>query len=532
MKLLAALLAAFAVVLMSGCQHDSPPPPPVAQFVILSGSENKTLEPIVQEFAKSHNVAIHFDYRGSVDVMQALRADTIDANAVWPANSLWISMGDTKHRVKDSQSIMWSPVVLAVKQSKAKALGWIGKKVTVNDVLNAAEADHLKFMMTSATQSNSGACAYLGFLYAFAGKPDMLTDENLTSKPVQAKIKRILGQVNRSAGSSGWLKDLFLQKYSSYDAMFNYESLAIEANQQLVARGDEPLQIVYPSDGLAIADSPLGYVDKGNEAQHTLFTELQQYLLSSQVQQRILALGRRVGPVGAELPGADKSVYNPAWGISLTHFLNQIKYPKASVISDALDLYQTAFRKPSYTVYVLDYSGSMGGDREKRLKAAMHSILDQATSRRNLLQAASGDVTRVIAFNNGIIGEWKVTGNNPSELAKLDAKLSDLAPGGGTDIYTPVIRAISRIQAEDADGSRFPSVVLMTDGESNTGMSFADFHDTYQRDAKEQDVPVYGILFGDASSEQLKQLSETTTGRMFDGTKDLAAAFREAKGYN
>src|SRR4029077_20324122 len=97
------------------------------------------------------------------------------------------------------------------------------------------------FMMTSATQSNSGASAYLGFLYAFAGKPDVLTRPQLQSAKVRDKARQLLESVDRSAGSSGWLKDLFLKQYDRYDAMVNYEALVIEANQELASRSQEPL---------------------------------------------------------------------------------------------------------------------------------------------------------------------------------------------------------------------------------------------------------------------------------------------------
>ena len=33
--------------------------------------------------------------------------------------------------------------------------------------------------MTSATQSNSGCSAYIGFLYALLGNPDVITSESL-----------------------------------------------------------------------------------------------------------------------------------------------------------------------------------------------------------------------------------------------------------------------------------------------------------------------------------------------------------------
>ena len=46
------------------------------------------------------------------------------------------------------------------------------------------------------------------------------------------------------------------------------------------------------------------------------------------------------------------------------------------------------------------------------------------------------------------------------------------------------------------------------------------------------DVPVFGITFGQADTSQLNQIADLTGGRVFDGTKDLVSAFRKAKGNN
>ena len=364
------IAALAALVFVAGCNGRSDPGSAGvsdvsgAAFTIVSGSENKTLEPIVARCARDNNVNIRIDYRGSVDIMMMLESGQVDYDAVWPANSLWIDLGDKKKLVKNVKSVLWSPVVLGVKRPIAQRLGWVGKKaVRVEDILKAADSGKLRFMMTSATQSNSGASAYLGFLYAFAGKPDVLSSADLQKPGVRANIKKILGSVNRSSGSSGFLKDLFLQKYDGYDAMVNYEAVLIETNQELTRQGKEPLYAVYPSDGLAIADSPLGYVDHQDTRKAELFRKLQDFLLTAPIQQEIAGQGRRVGPVGDRMTNADASIFNADWGISSGQFLNQIRYPKAEVIREALDLYQTVFRKPSYTVYVLDYSGSMEGHR-------------------------------------------------------------------------------------------------------------------------------------------------------------------------
>lgn len=49
-------------------------------------------------------------------------------------------------------------------------------------------------------------------------------------------------------------------------------------------------------------------------------------------------------------------------GIQLDQVLSPINYPQAPVILEALNLYQTQFKKPALTIYVLDYSGSMYGE--------------------------------------------------------------------------------------------------------------------------------------------------------------------------
>lgn len=537
-SLAAAAVMLAALLLLAGCENggaggDADSQPQNFDLTIVSGSENRTLEPIVQRFAQQNNVKIKMEYRGSVDIMMALQSGQVEYDAVWPANSLWIDLGDRQKLVKDQKSMLWSPVVLGVKKSVAQRLGWVGKKdIKVEDILNAAGGGQLKFMMTSATQSNSGASAYLGFLYAFAGKPDILTSADLQKPDVQAKIKKILGSVNRSSGSSGFLKDLFLQKYDSYDAMVNYEAVIIETNQELAKQNKEPLYAIYPTDGLAIADSPLGLVNGSDPKKAELFKKLQDYLLSGPVQQEIVQQGRRVGAIGEEVKGANPAVFNPEWGINVAQFYNQIKYPKADVIREALDLYQSTFRKPSLTVYVLDYSGSMEGEREQGLKTAMRLILNQEEAKKSLLQSSPDDVTEVITFSDRVLNKWTVKGNAPAQLDQLLQNVENEHPNGGTAIFTAVGQALDDIRQQPDLAKYFPAVILMTDGESNTGDSFEQFQAHVRQLNTGVDVPVMAILFGEASTEQLDQITHTTAGKLFDGKKDLTRAFREAKGYN
>ena len=75
-----------------------------------------------------------------------------DYDAVWPASSMWITMGDIKHVVKDQVSTSTTPVVFGVKQSKAEELGWANtdgttKPVSTKDIMDAVKAKKLSFAM-------------------------------------------------------------------------------------------------------------------------------------------------------------------------------------------------------------------------------------------------------------------------------------------------------------------------------------------------------------------------------------------------
>jgi Ca-activated chloride channel family protein len=491
---------------------------------IVSGSENEELEPILRQFAEAYKINIVMDYKGSLDIMRELMSGTTAYDAVWPASSLWLSLGDTSHKVKHAESVSITPVVFGVRRSLAESLGFVGTDVSVSDILAAITSGGLSFCMTSATQSNSGASAYIGFLYALLGNPDIITAEDLDSQQLRGDITALLSGVDRSSGSSNWLKEMFLE--SDYDAMVNYECLMISANQELVREGREPLYIVYPYDGLAIADSPLGYVDNGDASKEEAFLKLQDYLLSDAVQDEIQKTGRRTGYAGVS--DSNKPVFNPDWGIDTERILSPIKFPASDVIFKALNLYQTEFKKPSLNVYCLDFSSSMYGDGNKQLIEALGQIMLQENAAENFLQASPDEVNIVIAFNNAVIATY-TAGGDAGELESLYNQVARLEPDGGTDIYTAAIAGLQMLG--DCDLSQYsPAIILMTDGQSQSSLRESGFERVYADSG--MDVPVFSIMFGNADDTQLKALADITTARVFDGRTDLIAAFRNVKGYN
>lgn len=519
----AALLAMLlGLLLLGGCSSGAKAP-----FKIVSGSENTVLEPIVLEFCQSRNMACSFSYQGSLDIGLALgSAEGIDADAVWPASSVWIDLFDTGRKVKDTVSIAQMPVILGVRRSKAEALGWVGKPVTMADVLGAVKTGQLKFLMTSATQSNSGASAYLAMLASALGGADkIMTVADLSREDVRQTVGDLLRGVERSSGSSGWLADLYVKAASEgtqYDAMWNYEALIKETNDKLKAAGNEALYAIYPADGIAVADSPLGFISRGKgDATEAFFEDLVAFLQSDPVAKRIAATGRRI-PLGNIAAPAE-----PDWNFDPSRLVTSIRLPEPQVIRAALDLYQSALRKPSLTALCLDYSGSMGGAGEEQLEAALAFVLTPDRAAQVLVQWTPDDQILLYPFDKAVRERLAGTGEAAAQKALLDEARRNSA-NGGTDMYGCAKQALADIVATPERGNYLPAIVLMTDGRSEGDVDglMADWRKASPR------VPIFGITFGDADVSQLDSLTEATSGRVFDGRNDLAGAFRAARGYN
>ncbi len=490
---------------------------------IVSGSENEELEPIIEEYAKGHNVQIQMDYIGSLEIMNMLGQENIDYDAVWPASSIWISMGDVNHRLKHVQSISTTPVVFGIKESKAKELGLLRDDVHIADIVELIEDGRLSFAMTSATQSNSGASAYLAFLTALAGGGEVLTTDDLNDQALQGKISALLSGVNRSSGSSNWLVDLFLK--TDYDAMVNYEALIISANKQFAARGDEPLALIYVKDAISIADSPLAFISKDDSSdKEKLFLAFQEYLLSKETQNKIEQTGRR--DAYGNIDPANEKVFTE-WGIDTKAVLSPITLPKADTIRLALNLYQTAFKKAALTLYCLDFSGSMSGEGNTQMVTGLEQLLIAENARTHFLQGTPDDVSYFILFDDNIMDVIQANGND-AELAQAYQRIQGTRTGGGTDVYKAILEAFKELAAYDL-ANYTPAIVLLTDGQS---MQSNENQVINQYNAMNRDIPIFSIMYGDANPDQLQALADLTNARVFDGRKDLTDAFKKVKGYN
>lgn len=494
---------------------------------IVAGSEVKVFEPIIEEYSRKTGRNVEMTYKGSLDIMRLLQDGSTDFDAVWPASTIWLNMGDEQHLLKHTQTTSITPVIFGIRKSLAEELGFTnGEEVTMDRLMEAIESGKLKFAMTSATQSNSGAGAYLAFLTALSETPeDGLSGEDLKSQELAEKITSLLSGVNRSSGSSNWLVDLFLM--GEYDAMVNYEQLIIQTNKELEKQGKEILYAVYPVDGLSISDSPLAYVDAGDSEKEEAFLEFQEYMLSDEAQSAIEKTGKR--NAYGKVREANRDVYRKDWGVDVDKILAPIRLPQSQTIVEALDLYQTQFKKPAYTVYVLDYSGSMAGEGMDQMISALEQVFVPENAQKHLLLGTGRDKTVMVPFSSDQFMQEPITKEGNDLTALYDAARR-IELDSSTFLYEAVIKALEIVEQEPNLDNYTPAVVLLTDGKANGYMGFYDLEEVYRN--KGLDVPIFSIVFGDADERELEDIAQLSNARVFDGTKDLIHAFRSVKGYN
>lgn len=492
------------------------------EFKVLSSYENQDMEQYVTKFAKKNKINISFEYMGDLEIVEELNNNSKEYDAVWISNSIWLYMLNNTYTVSLSKSISISPVVMGIKMSKINELNLKDKELYNKDLLNLIKNKQIKYVMSSVTQTNTGATAYLGFLNTLAGSPEVLTETMLDNEELKQNMINVFSGVERVSGDEKYLKTMFLNS-NEYEAILADESTLININKELKIMNKEELYLIYPTDGVALNDSTFAFIDN-NKNKKDNFIKIQNYLLSEEFQKLLEESGRRTW-YGGTKQGVDKNTFNPNWGIDTNKYLIATKYPSKTVMTKAINLYIEELRKPTHVVFCLDYSGSMYGNGIEELRDAMDYILDYNKASIDKLQFSSKDKITVITFSDNVSNIWQV--NNGKETNNLIYNIHRYSPGGNTALYDAIIEGLNILDKKSNDYTK--TIIAMTDGAVNIGSIF-DLTNKYNR-VKEK-IPVYSITFGNAIESELNEIATLTNAKVFNGKTGLLKAFKEVRGYN
>jgi Ca-activated chloride channel family protein len=178
-------------------------------------------------------------------------------------------------------------------------------------------------------------------------------------------------------------------------------------------------------------------------------------------------------------------------------------------------------------IFVLDFSGSMRGARIAALRATFAGLSGADRSRKGkFFRFYRGERFTIIRFGGRILGQRDFTVNDQHDL---DA-LRDFIAVDDFDARTAVWSALDHAYREvaAADPGRAVAIVLMTDGESNTGLTLADFLRQHPTPGA---VHTFAVRYGEADPVELDRAARATGGRMVDANAtSLLDAFKEIRG--
>ncbi|MCD0451877.1 substrate-binding and VWA domain-containing protein [Actinocorallia sp. API 0066] len=509
------IAAVMAAALLAGCS--SGPAEDDATLTILAGSELSDLAPVLDDAAKATGVTVDFTYAGTLDgVRQVVSGQAAqDHQAIWFSSNRYLDLHGGG-RVTTATPIMSSPVVVGVRPEAARRLGWDAKAPTWAQIARAAVNRDFTYGMTSPAASNSGFSALVGLATALNSGSDL---DPASIEKVSPGLKDFFSAQTLTSGSSGWLSEVFVRKGVEVDGLVNYESVITSLNAS--GRLTEPLTVVYPSDGVVTADYPLSLLPGATPEQEKAYRALTDYLLRPETQRKISELTHR-RPVVPSVPFT-----GPA-------DLRELPFPGALETVDRLiAAFYDRLRRPSRTVYVIDVSGSMTGERIAQLKRAFVTLTGDGGS--GVDRFYNREEVTVVPFSTKpqTPQEFTVPASGPqAELQRIRRFAEALRVGGGTAIYDSLTSAYEIVKKKvAADPDRFTSIVLMTDGENTQGRDFGDFRGGFAGYAA-LDVPVFPVLFGEAKETEMRDLAALTGGRSFDARKQpLETVFREIRGY-
>jgi len=538
-------LIAFAAALVcvgsltacgSGTLADSGPagPPEPGTLRILAGSELADMQPILDDAAKATGVKVKFTFTGTLEGAEALANGGTDGkyDAVWfSSNRYPQGIPEAAKRLGNQVKIMSSPVVLGLSAPVARRLGWDTKPVGWAGIAAEAGKRSFSYGMTDPSASNSGFSALVGVASALVGGGSAINADQIAS--VTPALTQFFSAQALSAGSSGWLSDAYQRRETGQDpgqkvdGLINYESVLLSLNSG--GKLPQPLKLIYPSDGVVTADYPLTLLAGAGDSARSAHQRLADYLRTPDVQRKIMDTTQR-RPV---TPGVQL-------GAQFTqHDLVELPFPATQQAVDGLlAAYFTKLRRPSRTLYVLDTSGSMEGDRIESLRGALAGLTgaDRSLTGR-YRQFRSREEITMLTFNSapGAPRTFNVPETAPQpELDKIKSFAEGLSASGGTAIYDSLARAyqvMNGLVANDPD--RFTSIVLMTDGENSNGSDLNAFQGVFGAlPQSARQIPVFTVLFGEGSSDEMNKVATLTGGKVFDArATPLADVFQEIRGY-
>jgi Ca-activated chloride channel family protein len=483
---------------------------------------------------------------------------------IWsPAASSWGTIlnqrlseqGEAPMAPEDPTPFMLTPLVIAMPEPMATALGYPETPIGWSDILELATSDtgwaeyghpewgSFRLGKTNPNFSTSGLSALIAQTYAATGKSTGLSAEDLANPAVV----QFGTDIESSVVHYGDITMTFLNNWFRADrrgtALTYASAVAVEEKSVIdynrgnpdgvLSQGEEPrpprtpLVAIYPTEGTLYSDNPFFILDADwvSPAQREAAGRFQDFVQQPENQERVLEFGFRPGnpevPVGEPISAAN--------GVDPDQPSTLLEVPSGQVMVDLLDAWATQ-RKGARVMMVLDVSGSMGEPADPadpngptKLDLAKQAVIE------GLDDFKADDQVGLRIFTTDDAGTPTVTDLSPvapigAQREALVRQVDSLIPLAGTPLYQVTQESYDEMLA-GYDPALINAVIVLTDGQNDDGEPDDDARqfESLLADVKansdgetSKPVRIFTVAYGSgADPTELRQIAEASNATAY-----------------
>ena len=483
-----------------------------------------------------------------------------EAPVIWsPAASAWAGIVNERagsELAPAGTPFMLTPLVIAMPQPMAEALGWPDEPIGFADLRELAnnpegwgsvghpEWGPFRIGKTNPNFSTSGLNFTIAEYYAATGKSSGLTTEDL-SRPAAVEFAT---DIESSVVHYGDITMTFLNNWFAADVRgtgLTYASaVAVEEKSVIdynlgdpdgvLQPGEErrpprvPLVAIYPEEGTLYSDSPFiildtEWVDANERAAAEQFGAFVQLPAN---QELVMEFGFR--PNNPDVALAAPIVAEN--GVDPTQPRAELEVPAPDVLVGILDSW-AELRKEARVLLVLDVSGSMsdlaGSGNETKLDLAIAAATSALDEFKDEDQVGLWVFSTDLGGDNPNYREVVPVGPIGQNREELAAAIEAQIPQAGTPLYD-VTQASYETMLANYDPAAINAIVLLTDGVNDDGQT-SDDDDQFEtlietltagsEGSASRPVRVFTISYGDSADViTLRAISQATSAATYNAS--------------
>lgn len=483
---------------------------------------------------------------------------------IWsPAASSWGTIlnqrlseqGEAPMAPEDPTPFMLTPLVIAMPEPMAEALGYPETPIGWSDILRLASSDtgwadyghpewgSFRLGKTNPNYSTSGLSALIAQTYAATGKSAGLSSEDLANP----QVVQYGTDIESSVVHYGDITMTFLNNWFRADrrgtALTYASAVAVEEKSVIdynrgnpdgvLSQGEEPrpprtpLVAIYPTEGTLYSDNPFFILDADwvSPQQRQAAEAFQSFVQQPENQERVLEYGFRPGNPEVAV-GEPVSAAN---GVDPNQPATLLEVPSGQVMVDLLDAWATQ-RKGARVMMVLDVSGSMGEPADPadpngptKLDLAKEAVIE------GLDDFKADDQVGLRIFTTDDAGTPTVTDLSPvapigAQREALVRQVDSLIPLAGTPLYQVTQESYDEMLA-GYDPALINAVIVLTDGQNDDGEPDDDARqfEALLADVKansdgetSKPVRIFTVAYGSgADPTELRQIAEASNATAY-----------------